>query len=176
MNPIRNLYKGTTTLIWLGLFLILVGLFSLYIIFWTPRENQQTACPTIAKICPDGSSIGATGPHCEFAECPSPQAINQTVFNAERDLWAFNMGDSIILYWADLPSNAKSLVFYRSESKNGPWLKVLSLPITDSTPQQVVDSVAGDRAHWYRAEALASDGAILKSYSVLEVLKYDDSK
>ena len=124
------------------------------------------------------SAVGRLVPDCTLTECPSPQAINQTVLNAERDLLAFNMGDSIILYWADLPSRAKSLVFYRSELKNGPWLKVLSLPVTDSMPQQVVDSVIGDRTYWYRAEGLASDGAILKSYSILQVPRYieDDPK
>lgn len=28
------------------------------------------ACTMEAKICPDGSSVGRTGPHCEFAPCP----------------------------------------------------------------------------------------------------------
>jgi hypothetical protein len=31
---------------------------------------QQTACTTEAKLCPDGSSVGRTGPNCEFAACP----------------------------------------------------------------------------------------------------------
>ena len=39
--------------------------------------NQQTvspptpvACTLEAKLCPDGSSVGRTGPNCEFTECP----------------------------------------------------------------------------------------------------------
>lgn len=28
------------------------------------------ACTMEAKICPDGSAVGRTGPQCEFAECP----------------------------------------------------------------------------------------------------------
>ena len=28
------------------------------------------ACPMIAKLCPDGSSVSPTGPNCEFAPCP----------------------------------------------------------------------------------------------------------
>lgn len=28
------------------------------------------ACPALAKLCPDGSSVGPTGPNCEFAPCP----------------------------------------------------------------------------------------------------------
>lgn len=30
------------------------------------------ACTMEAKICPDGSSVGRTGPTCEFAPCPTP--------------------------------------------------------------------------------------------------------
>ena len=29
------------------------------------------ACTLEAKICPDGSAVGRTGPNCEFAACPS---------------------------------------------------------------------------------------------------------
>lgn len=34
------------------------------------------ACPLLAKLCPDGSSVSATGPNCEFAPCPQI-TINQ---------------------------------------------------------------------------------------------------
>ncbi len=29
------------------------------------------ACTMDAKICPDGSAVGRSGPNCEFSECPS---------------------------------------------------------------------------------------------------------
>lgn len=32
------------------------------------------ACTMEAKICPDGSAVGRTGPNCEFAECPTATA------------------------------------------------------------------------------------------------------
>ncbi len=31
---------------------------------------KPIACTLEAKICPDGSSVGRTGPNCEFAQCP----------------------------------------------------------------------------------------------------------
>jgi hypothetical protein len=33
---------------------------------------KPVACTQEAKICPDGSSVGRTGPNCEFAPCPTP--------------------------------------------------------------------------------------------------------
>ncbi len=37
---------------------------------------QEHACTTEAKICPDGSAVGRTGPNCEFATCPEPTTPN----------------------------------------------------------------------------------------------------
>lgn len=34
------------------------------------------ACTAEAKLCPDGSAVGRTGPNCEFAECPSTGSIS----------------------------------------------------------------------------------------------------
>lgn len=31
-------------------------------------------CTTEAKICPDGTGVGRTGPDCAFAPCPGPAA------------------------------------------------------------------------------------------------------
>jgi len=36
----------------------------------TPTENNQVACTMEAKLCPDGSSVGRSGPKCEFIACP----------------------------------------------------------------------------------------------------------
>ncbi len=33
-------------------------------------SSYETACTTEAMICPDGTSVGRTEPHCEFAACP----------------------------------------------------------------------------------------------------------
>lgn len=34
-------------------------------------NKQPVACTADAKICPDGSGVGRTGPNCEFAPCPT---------------------------------------------------------------------------------------------------------
>jgi eight-cysteine-cluster-containing protein len=55
---------------------------SMIIIFFTnvafglllmARNNQQIACTSEAKICPDGSSVARSGPKCEFTPCPTPK-------------------------------------------------------------------------------------------------------
>lgn len=37
------------------------------------NEGNQVACTMEAKICPDGSAVGRSGPNCEFAPCPGIQ-------------------------------------------------------------------------------------------------------
>ncbi len=39
-------------------------------------EPEPIACTMEAKICPDGSAVGRTGPNCEFAACPDSESIN----------------------------------------------------------------------------------------------------
>lgn len=35
-----------------------------------PTDNNPKACTLEAKICPDGSVVGRSGPNCEFTQCP----------------------------------------------------------------------------------------------------------
>lgn len=36
------------------------------------NDYMQVACTMEAKICPDGSAVGRSGPKCEFDLCPTP--------------------------------------------------------------------------------------------------------
>lgn len=54
----------------------------------TPKTSSSTtpnqvACTQDAKLCPDGTSVGRTGPNCEFAPCPTPSATS----SAETEKW-----------------------------------------------------------------------------------------
>ncbi len=67
-----------------NLFLILSFLFILVCFYSYLLSSQQSlsnnrhkACTLDTKICPDGSSVGRTGPNCEFAQC-------STVNNTEK--------------------------------------------------------------------------------------------
>lgn len=42
-----------------------------------PTMPQGKACTMEALICPDGSSVGRTGPNCEFAPCPTQANTNR---------------------------------------------------------------------------------------------------
>lgn len=54
------------------LIIIILGVFGLMqSVFIRSEAPAPTACTTEAKICPDGSAVGRSGPQCEFAECPT---------------------------------------------------------------------------------------------------------
>lgn len=47
-------------------------------IMCTVNKCQPQACDTLAKLCPDGkTSVGRTGPSCEFAPCPGETSCTE---------------------------------------------------------------------------------------------------
>lgn len=52
------------------LLVIIVG-GTLIWLFWPILQIDPLSCIQEVKLCPDGSSVGRTGPNCEFAGCPS---------------------------------------------------------------------------------------------------------
>ncbi|MCY1060414.1 hypothetical protein [Nannocystis sp. SCPEA4] len=43
-----------------------------------PPADAPQACTKEAKVCPDGSIVGRTGPSCEFAPCPETAPAAET--------------------------------------------------------------------------------------------------
>jgi hypothetical protein len=56
-------------LLWIFL-LIVVGI-SYYLYNMQKRDLGPVACTLEAKICPDGTVVGRSGPKCEFTACPT---------------------------------------------------------------------------------------------------------
>lgn len=71
MNP-QRFFTGRVV----GLLLVLVALVAvLAFVFFhnkalAPSLPHAVACTDEAKICPDGTAVGRTGPQCEFSQCP----------------------------------------------------------------------------------------------------------
>ncbi len=49
------------------------------------ESDATTVCTMDAKMCPDGSYVGRTGPNCEFARCPGEKDNISTVEG--QDTW-----------------------------------------------------------------------------------------
>jgi len=66
--------KGIASIV---IILIVVGALALGgYYYWSKNSQKQVVCTEEANICPDGSSVGRTGPNCEFAACPTHENEN----------------------------------------------------------------------------------------------------
>lgn len=67
MNDMRILLAGIALIVLVG-----VAGFIYRNALERPRGPVAGACTLDAKICPDGTGVGRSGPSCEFAACPPP--------------------------------------------------------------------------------------------------------
>ncbi|OGE88895.1 MAG: hypothetical protein A2722_04055 [Candidatus Doudnabacteria bacterium RIFCSPHIGHO2_01_FULL_50_11] len=74
-----NFYRISKLAAWLLVPYILWVSFAGYLNYsiWqlAPAAPQTMYCTQEAKLCPDGSYVGRSGPMCEFAACPSPVTL-----------------------------------------------------------------------------------------------------
>ncbi len=49
------------------------------------KEPEPVFCTQEAKLCPDGSYVGRTGPKCEFAQCPVASGTTVSMREGERN-------------------------------------------------------------------------------------------
>lgn len=68
--------KGNTILISIVVLAVLVAGGWYWYSLNKNQEGDIIGCPQDAKICPDGSAVGRTGPNCEFAACPQTGSRN----------------------------------------------------------------------------------------------------
>ncbi len=57
-------------------FLVLGSVTGFY--YFKQQGSKQVACTMEAKVCPDGTSVGRSGPKCEFAPCPTSSTPSPT--------------------------------------------------------------------------------------------------
>jgi len=60
----------------------------------------QRACTDEAKICPDGSAVGRTGPNCEFSPC-STTGTGTTTYECDQDAMTCPDGSTVGRIGAD---------------------------------------------------------------------------
>lgn len=54
---------------------VICGVFVAYRYGMSNINRGYVACTEEAKLCPDGSAVGRTGPSCEFAPCPTAPVV-----------------------------------------------------------------------------------------------------
>lgn len=59
-----------------GIIIVLALLGGATYLYGKKSVTGPVACTMEAKLCPDGSSVGRTGPNCEFATCPGTSPVS----------------------------------------------------------------------------------------------------
>jgi hypothetical protein len=86
----KYLNKGISTPIAISIIVLITfivgGGILAYQYWWLPKEEvNNIACTMEAKLCPDGSYVGRTGPNCEFAQCPDVKKDETADWKTYRD-------------------------------------------------------------------------------------------
>jgi hypothetical protein len=72
------------------LILLVITSIAITIVSVTSSKHRLVACTQEAKLCPDGSMVGRSGPNCEFTICPTPITV--------PDGWKTRTGDDGVTY------------------------------------------------------------------------------
>ncbi len=59
-------------LLWGVLLVVIIGIGGFFYRALTENRTEEIACPADARLCPDGTALGRTGPSCTFPACPPP--------------------------------------------------------------------------------------------------------
>jgi len=74
-------HKSNKLVIFVKLFIILISTACILAVFIInkgndlPQKEEPVFCTQDAKLCPDGSYVGRTGPNCEFTVCPATEGL-----------------------------------------------------------------------------------------------------
>lgn len=69
-----------------------------YFVYKQYSAPKPIACTQEAKLCPDGSSVGRTGPNCEFTPCPDQTAGWQTFDSGDGFEFKYPVLNSFIAF------------------------------------------------------------------------------
>ncbi len=64
----KFIFVGATLILFL--FFMALGMYLFFERYEVHTIPNQRGCTMEAKVCPDGSAVGRSGPNCEFAPCP----------------------------------------------------------------------------------------------------------
>lgn len=135
---------------------VVVVVASLYVIL---NSGQDQACTMDAKICPNGMSVGRTGPNCEFAPCPANVILDPN-FSRLGVITFNNPGqkpDALYLVYEEpgKPALSKELVIYEESI------------CTDSGKQVICKAISTPLATYFSGKRVLVSGSTLGEEAVL---------
>jgi murein DD-endopeptidase MepM/ murein hydrolase activator NlpD len=119
--------------------MVLGGGLVILTVWWLtqPDDAVEIACPMDALVCPDGTSVGRSGPSCTFAPCPSASLEHENV-----------------RVTVPLPESAVTSPLTVSGEARGTWYFEGSFPVMleDEYGQVLGQGIAQSRGEWMTEE------------------------
>lgn len=123
--------------------------------------SGQVACTQEAKLCPDGSYVGRTGPKCEFTACPNESG---------NDLWKTATDSQSGISFKYPEKLLTDYIFTQSwppkvaVSENEHQLNCVETPAESSLPQRVSKRMVDDRTYCVKADGEGAAGSVYITY------------
>lgn len=126
--------------VFLALVVLTIGVYFVY----TENVSEPTACTLEAKMCPDGSFVGRTGPDCEFQDCPRANKKTLTIGDATLVIEVADTPEKRTLGLSNrvsLDENAGMLFVFDNLGVHHFWMKDTLIPLDMIWLRPVRDSV-----------------------------------
>ena len=125
-----------------------------------PAMPVPTACTMDAKICPDGTAVGRTGPQCEFEACPTKEV-------------PITPPDDILIIDAPTTNQTITSPVTVSGKARGTWFFEGSFPITIVNWDGLIigEGYATAQGDWMTTEFVPFMGTV--SYTIPPETPYD---
>lgn len=149
------------TSLFVVILVVFVGL-SAWLLLGAPLPEtpgpEPVACTMDAKICPDGSAVGRTGPNCEFAPCPEVPEV---------------VVEDLIVIDAPLPGSTVTNPVKVTGKARGAWFFEGSFPVVVVNWDGLIigEGVATAEGEWMTEDFVPFSGTIF--YTLAPGTPYD---
>lgn len=149
--------KKTIIIVTVIVLLIGVG----YLVFININKTKPVACTMEAKLCPDGSSVGRTGPNCEFATCPEEMSIaGWKTFIDDKQGIEFQYPEKLPTNYMNVTNDWPPKITI----SNG-TLSCSETPSADNPQEQIIKGMINNRDYCVGVSSEGAAGSIYKTYT-----------
>lgn len=129
--------------------------------------KKPRACTEEAKVCPDGTAVGRTGPNCEFAACPEAKT-DETADQSQKEKEKAQSSITVLSpdggeVWKIRSIQKISWQIFNQPAKS--WVS-LSLEKDDGKVFSILGGYTGNSTNWTVSQDLPEDLPIGNDYKI----------
>lgn len=127
------------------------------------NSNTNVVCTMEAKICPDGTGVGRSGPNCEFTPCPKVKDVSTP---ADWLTFTDPVANLSFRYPAELSTEYTSTVNWppKISLSSDSWLCPETAP-ESSLPERISRRVVDNNVYCLKAQSEGAAGSVYTDYT-----------